>query len=310
MMKINFLLIGTSLSLIPTLTNAQCVATIDCATLGYTETSCPDGKGLKCPFGNTFACPASEESVCNKYGFKYDCSGNASGIGQACNNKYASCSCASGYEWKNGKCEAIVLGTCTGKAKNCKVGQILNADGSCSDYRVDGVEPVGVVVYIGGDNCGQAWALESLGAIAWSTEYVDIPNLANYSSKPINDFNSCKNTQTALNYSTKEYGESASKYYPAFWKAYNYAPNSAPSTKGKWCLPAGGILESIYKNRVAIDRSLTRISKENIGNKDLWSSSEIARDFAWRWEADSDDFGLYQTNYKNNGYVVRPVIEF
>ena len=34
---------------------AQCVATQDCATLGYTETSCENG-GIKCPFGNTWAC--------------------------------------------------------------------------------------------------------------------------------------------------------------------------------------------------------------------------------------------------------------
>ena len=39
-MNIKFLLIGTSLSLIPNLTFAQCVATQDCETLGYTETSC------------------------------------------------------------------------------------------------------------------------------------------------------------------------------------------------------------------------------------------------------------------------------
>lgn len=54
--NLKFLLLGTSLSLIPTLTNAQCVATTDCASLGYTQTSCLDGKGLKCPFGNTWAC--------------------------------------------------------------------------------------------------------------------------------------------------------------------------------------------------------------------------------------------------------------
>ena len=35
-MKFQYLLIGTSLSLIPSLTSAQCVATQDCATLGYT----------------------------------------------------------------------------------------------------------------------------------------------------------------------------------------------------------------------------------------------------------------------------------
>ena len=38
--------------------SAQCVATQDCATLGYTETSCENG-GIKCPFGNAWACKAS-----------------------------------------------------------------------------------------------------------------------------------------------------------------------------------------------------------------------------------------------------------
>ena len=35
--------------------SAQCVATQDCASLGYTEASCPNG-GIKCPFGNTWNC--------------------------------------------------------------------------------------------------------------------------------------------------------------------------------------------------------------------------------------------------------------
>ena len=34
---------------------AQCVATQDCASLGYTETSCENG-GIKCPFGDKWAC--------------------------------------------------------------------------------------------------------------------------------------------------------------------------------------------------------------------------------------------------------------
>ena len=46
---------------------AQCTENTDCASLGYTETSCPDG-GLKCPLGNYWYCPA--EAVwgkCNGY---------------------------------------------------------------------------------------------------------------------------------------------------------------------------------------------------------------------------------------------------
>ncbi len=65
-MKIKFLLLGTSLSFLPTLTFAQCVATQDCATLGYTETSCNGGKGVKCPFGNKWACLSANEEECMK----------------------------------------------------------------------------------------------------------------------------------------------------------------------------------------------------------------------------------------------------
>ena len=104
-MKICFLLLGTSLSLIPSLTFAQCVATQDCETLGYTETSCNGGKGVKCPFGNKWACIKSdsecEQQFCDKYGFQYTCSGTgySGGSGAACGDKYQSCTCASGYEW-------------------------------------------------------------------------------------------------------------------------------------------------------------------------------------------------------------------
>ena len=41
--------------------SAQCVATQDCATLGYTETSCENG-GIKCPFGNAWSCKNSSSN--------------------------------------------------------------------------------------------------------------------------------------------------------------------------------------------------------------------------------------------------------
>ncbi len=111
-MKIKFLLLGTSLSFLPTLSLAQCVATQDCATLGYTETSCNGGKGVKCPFGNKWACLGANEEeckqkFCDEYGFTLTCTGTgyAGGAGSACGGKYAQCTCASGYEWKDGSCQ-------------------------------------------------------------------------------------------------------------------------------------------------------------------------------------------------------------
>ena len=106
-----FLLIGTSLSLIPQTINAQCVATQDCATLGYTESSCSGGSGVKCPFGNKWACFKTdaeyEQEFCSKYGFTQTCTGTnqTGGSGKACGGKYNACACTEGYEWKDGSCQ-------------------------------------------------------------------------------------------------------------------------------------------------------------------------------------------------------------
>ncbi len=275
--KVYFTLLASSF-MFPISAFAQCVNNEDCVSLGYNKTSCQT-PGLKCPFGEYYYCPKD---------------------------------CEKGYEWKDGACqpeepEGAVLGQCTGYAKNCKIGDILYTDGSCSADVVSGKTPIAVVVYIGGDGCGQALALEDLGSYQWSTEYVDIPDLFNYSSEPTNDFDSCENTKTVIDYSYKQYGDSAYKYYPAFWQVYNYAPSSMPETKGKWCLPAGGVLNSIYQNKTAIDQSLTRINKENIGSGYWWSSSEYSSSTAWSWLASS---GVFPYGIKDYNYYVRPVIEF
>ncbi len=311
-----FILLASSF-MFPVSVSAQCIATSDCATLGYTETSCPNGKGIKCPFGDKWACPSSKEETCTEYGFKYDCSGTGyqSGSGTPCNNKYASCTCASGYEWKNDKCEKKAespLGKCTGKAKNCKIADILYTDGTCSADVISGKTPIAIVVYISSDNCGQALALEGLGSYQWSTEKVDISELNNWTSEndEKNDFSSCENTKIVIDYSNKRYDDdSAYKYYyPAFSKAYDYAPSAMPETKGKWCLPSYGVLNNIYQNKTAIDQSLTRINKENIGANTWWSSAEYSFYGALSWRASSGGYGI---NYKDsNYYTVRPVIEF
>ncbi len=260
--KVYFTLLASSF-IFPVSAFAQCAET-DCNTLGYDSTTSCDN-GIKCPFGEYWACPEPEE-------------------------------------------EKAVLGQCTGYAKNCKIADILNSDGTCTSEKVSGKTPIAVVVYIGGDGCGQALALEKLGGYLWSTEYVDIPDLPNYgSSNLVNDFDSCENTKTVIDYSYKQYGNSASEYYPAFWQVYNYAPSTIPETKGKWCLPAGGVFNSISPNIDAINQSLIRINKEDIIGW-FWSSSEDSYYFAWGWGS-ADAFTSYTKHY---GYYlnVRPVIEF
>ena len=157
-----FLLLGTSLSLIPNLTFAQCVATQDCETLGYTETSCNGGKGIKCPFGNRWACITSdsecEQQFCDKYGFKYTCSGTgySKGVGTACNGKYTSCTCASGYEWKDGSCQQQVL--------NGAQGELYYCNGT-----VVGVRVTGMGFYV---------AMQDLGSMTWDNAHSQCLNYA------------------------------------------------------------------------------------------------------------------------------------
>ena len=172
-MKIKFLLLGTSLSFIPCLTFAQCVATQDCETLGYTETSCNGGKGVKCPFGNWWACIKTdsecEQQFCDKYGFQYTCSGaNETGGGELCNNKYAFCTCADGYEWKDGSCQQQLNGA---------QGELYYCNGT-----VVGVKTTSMNFYV---------AMQDLGYMGW--------NKANSQSQSYSFCDNVKGTLPTLN---------------------------------------------------------------------------------------------------------------
>ena len=179
MQKISFLLIGTSLSFLPQTLNAQCISPIqDCYALGYTQTSCPTGKGVKCPFGSGWYCGGTAAQDCIKLGYDKDCTGaGESGSGETCNGKYQSCTCdlsykytctgtgysggsdtacggkytscicASGYEWKNGSCQKKIL--------NGAQGELYYCNGT-----VVGVRATGMGFYV---------ALRDLGRMNWTS---------------------------------------------------------------------------------------------------------------------------------------------
>ena len=310
--NLKFLLLGTSLSLIPNLLYAQCVATTDCATLGYTETSCPNGKGLRCPFGNTFACPATDESVCEKNGFKHTCTGTGytGGVGQSCNKQFASCSCSSGYTWKDDKCEKQIvdpsLGTCSGKAKNCSIGQILNSDGTCTTDKINGKNPLGVIVAIR-DNRGYAMTADPIQKnTTWSTENIQASAFLSPDLQlAIKDYNARSNMTMIIQ-------EGGADSYPAAYAALNYAPNEAPTTKGKWMLPSTGILKSLYTNKSIINSAISKLNGKQLtdSNEFIWSSSEYNLDSVWVFSVRyNTSYGL-EGHLKSNGHTIRPVIEF
>ena len=308
-MKLKSLLLGTSLSLIPNLTYAQCSPAQSCAELGYKETA-NKGGCLKCPFGNGWYCP---QKKCDA-SYQYTCTGTNEQPGtDNCGGKYKSCTCASGYEWKDGKCQikGAILGQCTGYAKNCAIGQILNSDGTCTTNKESDKTPIGVIVYIGSDNCGYAMTASPIASsIKWSTVRASTGVLmTRYWEEAIKDFDVSGNM-------TKIIQAGSSNNYPAAYAALNYAPSAAPISKGKWMLPTAGILNSLYNNLNAINNAISKVGGRQLtnDNEHIWSSSEYKYDIAWVFCTDygANNGGVYgygkSTN--TNNFVVRPVIAF
>ena len=311
-MKIRFLLLGTSLSLIPSLTSAQCVVTQDCATLGYTETSCSGGSGVKCPFGNKWACFKSDSEVCQQYGFTLSCTGGQIGVGKACNGKYSECTCATGYVWNDSsqKCEYDYK-------TNCIIGALYYSDGTCSDKLESSKTILGIVIYEKSAN-QNGWIMTHkpvATGIAWGGYGTDIPGLTYITSESsLTDIQtSCTNTDVIT-----AYGNSST--YPPAWAAKNYKPTGTPSDKS-WCLPSGGLL----KNALANSTNLAKVNSGIIlaggtilgnvynGYETVWSSSEYSRYYAWYFTAyTSGSFlmGNIDKNYLSNYLSVRPVMAF
>ena len=285
------------------LVRAQDCAITDCSALGYTESS-NQGNCLKCPFGNAWACPG--EQCTDDY--KYTCSGTgyAGGSGEACGGKYKSCNCASGYEWKDGVCKEepkTIWGQCSGRAKNCRLGDIVYSDGTCSKSKDPNKTPIAVVIYKSG-KCAQAIALNSIGSYQWSNENTDISGLGNFQNDELAsyDTDSCLNTKEIIATGDKN-------KYPAAWAAHEYKTEGTKA--GDWCLPAAAIL-SFYN-----DDTVSGTVKSNIINAGgslmnegvyVWSSTEYNSGLAWVSFTYSS-FGLTNT-YKSSSIEVRPVIEF
>ena len=305
MQKISFLLIGTSLSLIPNLTFAQCVATQDCETLGYTETSCNGGKGVKCPFGNKWACFKTKDDLknelCQDLGFKLDCNGeNQLTSNYSCNGKYNYCNCADGYNWKNGNCEQACS---QADYSNCVVGTIYYNDNTCSSKLETGKEPLGVVVYekTASEN-GWVMAVNPIATqVAWGISGTS----TGITSQAAQD--SCTNTQQLV---------ALGSNYVAAIKANSYNAGGK-----KWCLPSYGVLENI-NNQTNFDRiniGISAVGGRQLGfisstysYENILSSSEYSNYEAWNLYAVKDGQVNISHFYKYgfDTSSVRPVFAF
>ena len=189
MQKISFLLLGTSLSFLPQTLNAQCVSPLqDCYALGYTQTSCPNGKGVKCPFGSGWYCGGTAAQDCIKLGYDKDCTGaGESGSGQTCNGKYQSCSCDSSYKYTcSGTGYAGGSGTsCGGKYTACTCTSGYEWEDETCKQQVFNGEAIGNLYYCNGKVVGVKAsgmnfyvAMRDLGEITWNAAYSQCSNYA------------------------------------------------------------------------------------------------------------------------------------
>ena len=90
--KLSCRLVLLILILSASIARAECVPQPNCASIGYTETSC-ETQAVKCPFDSSklYCLPCDSK-------YQYSCSGvGETGEGNGCKGKYESCTCADNY---------------------------------------------------------------------------------------------------------------------------------------------------------------------------------------------------------------------
>ena len=186
----------------------------------------------------------------------------------------------------------------------CVIGSILYSDKSCYLNPQKGKTPIGIVVYIDGTGGGQSLALKSIGDYEWGGYRTDISTLPNKTSSEAasKDYDSCGNSKKIMAAGNKS-------KYPAVWAANEY--KTAGTEAGDWCLPAAGIITSVYNNQEAINTGFSRANGTQFSSG-AWSSSEFDDGYAW-YSGFSNSDGLsypYHHLIKNSSLEVRPVLEF
>ena len=232
--------LAMTMILFPFSAHATCTPTPDCASIGYTETSC-ETISLKCPFDQTklycFPCDSS---------FQYSCSNtNEYGNGESCNGKYKSC------------CNT-----------DCIVGNYYYLDKTCSSCLDNAKTMIGIVVK------DYELIMETeVNYLIWSNSEVDLTNLTSIetSNEAKNDYLGFDNTANIVNY----YGADKTNLAAVF--CYNYAPAGLENSKGQWYLPAlGEIYNYLYLNyKTIIDKypanaSSLFWSSSEFGNRLAW----------------------------------------
>lgn len=194
---------------------------------------------------------------------------------------------------------------CKDNRPSCQIGWVYFEDNTCSAENPGNKKALGVVVYVNPDGIGgQVMASKSIGNYWWGDSKTDLPGLRNKSTEYLasQDFDSCANTKS-ITY------QGDSSVYAAAWAAKEYAPTA--KTKGKWCLPAAGVMTSINSNIDKVQQGLSRINGINgefFPHCCPWSSTEFTVYGAWRSTL-NNSYGIGNDG-KYGNQAVFPVLEF
>ena len=269
--------------LMTNIANAACTPTPDCASIGYTETSC-EGASLKCPFDITkMKCMPCDSS------YRYNCTGDniTGGVGDTCGGKYVTCACSEGSVFQNGACACD---------NSCTVGAIYYSDGTCSACVDSNKTAVGVVVK---DN--ELVASIDIQYQYWSADRVNISGITETTDSSVAkaDMDGKAHTLAIVDH----YGVEVDTSSNAGVYCYNYAPAGMESTKNQWYLPAAGeIYEYFYgggTNYSKINATWTKLGI-SLSSKYFWSSSEYSTSNAWRVGSSGGNMGNYDKFSRNN----------
>ncbi len=254
---------------------AACIPTPSCSSLGYESSSSCEG-GIKCPFGNAWNCTLADKI--NEITTEIT-------------------------EIKKVIEEGGIGGG--GDTSNCVLGSIFYSDYTCSYGAVLPTKaPIGIVVYSDGAGHGQVMSLNSIGNYTWGGYGTDISTLQNFTSASAasQDMASCENTARIIAAGNKS-------TYPAAWAAHEY--KTVGTNAGDWCLPAAGIMTSIYNNMELVNIGYGLVSGTKIGTSSyIWSSSETYSYGAWYSNFSRDSGLTYDSYNKSSSNEVRPVLEF
>jgi hypothetical protein len=177
------------------------------------------------------------------------------------------------------------------------VGDILCTDGttvSPSEYTSSGKVAKGVVCYV--DNTGQhGWAMalnDVASPYAFSTTYVDIPGLSNFTTLYIifQDLNGYSNTQVIRNAGT-------SVTYPA---AY------AVDFVNGWYIPSCAQLHSMVNISFVLEDAFNLVGSMMDDARTYISSTEYNSTYIWGYRPT----GMYQILNKKTPYYIREVYSF